>query len=152
VKCAHVVEALGFDACVDHHAPDFEAALAAATPDGVDVSFENVGGPVMDAVLARLNPFARVVLCGLVSEYDAPEPYRPRRFTALLDQRVRLQGFIVTDHMERWPAVLAQLSAWVKDGSLRYHETVSEGLSSAPRALLGMLHGENLGKQLVRLV
>jgi len=151
-KCEHVVRELGFDACVDYRAPDFRDQLRAATPDGVDVSFENVGGPVMDTVLARLRPFARVALCGLVSQYNATEPYALKNIGALLTSRAKIHGFIVTDYMPRWPAALAALETWVAEGKLRYHETIAEGLASAPAAFLGMLRGENLGKQLVRLV
>ncbi len=150
-KCAHVVEELGFDACVDHRAPDFERALAEATPNGIDVDFENVGGPVMDAVFRRLNLFARVPLCGLVSQYDREEPEGPRSFAQLLSMRVALRGFIVSDHADRWPEAQAELARLVRGGELRYRETIAEGLESAPRAFIGMLRGENLGKQLVRL-
>lgn len=151
-KCAHVVDALGFDACVDHRAPDFEQALERATPHGIDVDFENVGGRVMDAVFRRLNQFARVPLCGLVAQYDRAEPEGPRSFAQLLSSRVSLRGFIVTDHMDRWPAALEELARLVREGELRWHETIAHGLESAPRAFIGMLRGENLGKQLVRLV
>ena len=151
-KCAHVVRDLGFDACVDHRAVDFAAELAAATPSRVDVSFENVGGPVMDAVLARLNPFARVALCGLVSQYNETQPYGLRNAAALLVNRVRLEGFIVSDRLERWPEALASLGAGVQSGQLRSFETVAHGLASAPEAFVAMLRGENLGKQLVKLV
>ena len=150
-KCEHVVRDLGFDACVDHRGEDFAARLAAATPSGVDVYFENVGGEVLDAVLPRLNPFARIPLCGIVSQYNASAPYGVKNFGALLTQRVRLQGFIVSDHMHRWPAALAQLGAWVAEKKLVYRESVAEGLASAPRAFIGMLRGENLGKQLVKV-
>jgi len=149
-KCAHVVEDLGFDACVDYRDPAFVDRLREATPNGVDVSFENVGGPVMDAVLARLAPFARIPLCGLISEYDGAGAGL-RNYPMLLTQRVRVQGFIITDHLDVWPSALSELAALVRQGKLRYHETVVEGLEQAPRALIGLLHGENLGKQIVRL-
>lgn len=150
-KCAIAVSELGFDACVDHRAPDFEAQLAAATPRGIDVDFENVGGPVMDAVFRRLNPFARVALCGLVSQYQATTPYGVTSFHSLLVNRARVQGFIVTDHLDRWPEALAALTALAEDGRLRWRETIAEGLRAAPRALIGVLRGENVGKQLVRV-
>jgi hypothetical protein len=150
-KCALAVRELGFDACVDHRAPDFEARLAEATPGGIDVDFENVGGPVMDAVFRRLNPFARVALCGLVSQYEQTAPYGVTSFQSLLVNRVRVQGFIVSDHLDRWPAALAGLGALVAEGKLRWRETVVDGLRAAPRALMGVLRGENLGKQLVRV-
>lgn len=151
-KCAWAVRELGYDACIDYKSEEFAEALAIATPKGVDVDFENVGGPVMDAVLARLNPFARIALCGLVSQYNAVEPYGVKNFQSLLTNRVRLQGFIVSEHMDKWPAALDQLAAWVSEGTLRYRETIAEGLRNAPRAFIGMLRGENLGKQLVKLV
>lgn len=149
-KCAHVVDALGFDACVDYRDASFVDRLREATPNGVDVSFENVGGPVMDAVLARLNPFARVVLCGLISEYDGPGPGL-RNYPMLLTQRVRVQGFIISDHLEVWPAALGELGELVAAGRLRAHESFVDGLERAPDALIGLLAGENLGKQLVRI-
>jgi NADPH-dependent curcumin reductase CurA len=150
-KCDYVVHELGFDACVDYRAADFAQLLRAATPEGVDVSFENVGGPVMDAVLARLNNRARIPLCGLVSQYNATEPYGLKNAASLLSNRAKLQGFIVTDHLEQWPKALADLAQWVTEGKIRYHETVARGILDAPRAFLGMLRGENLGKQLVEL-
>ena len=151
-KCDHVVRELGFDACVDYRAPDFREALQAAVPNGVDVSFENVGGPVMEAVIEELNEFARVPLCGLVSQYNAVEAYGFKSLPVLLWKRVKLQGFIVSDRMQRWPAALADLERWVSAGKIRYRETVTEGITNAPRAFLGMLRGENLGKQIVKLV
>ncbi len=150
-KCAYVTGELGFDACVDYKSPDFGALLKKATPDGIDVYFENVGGAVLDAVLPRLNTFARVPLCGLVSQYNATEPYGVKNFTMLLLSRVKVQGFIVSDHMDRWPAALADLAGWWLEGKLRGRETIAEGLRSAPAAFLGMLRGDNVGKQLVRL-
>jgi NADPH-dependent curcumin reductase CurA len=150
-KCDYVVEELGFDACVDYRSPDFRDALRAATHGGVDVCFENVGGEVFDAVLARLNPFARVALCGLVSQYNATEPYGVKSFASLLVNRVKLQGFIVSDHLDRWPVALRELTSWVVEGKVRYKETIAEGLRDAPRAFIGMLKGENIGKQLVKL-
>jgi len=150
-KCAYVTDELGFDACVDYKSPDFGAHLKKATPDGIDVYFENVGGQVLDAVLPRLNTFARIPLCGLVSQYNATEPYGVKGFAALLVSRVKLQGFIVSDHMDKWPAALADLAGWYLEGKLRGRETVALGLRSAPAAFLGMLRGDNVGKQLVRL-
>jgi len=149
-KCAHVVDELGFDACVDYRAPDFAEQLANATPKGIDVDFENVGGPVMDAVLARLNTFARITLSGHISSYDGAG-YGLKNYPALLTNRVRLHGFIISDHMAYWPSAREELATLVASDKLRYRETVAEGIENAPRAFLGMLRGENLGKQLVRL-
>jgi NADPH-dependent curcumin reductase CurA len=150
-KCDYVVKELGFDACIDHRAGDLDGALAAATPKGIDVYFENVGGPLLDAVLLRCNPFARIALCGMVSQYNATERYGVKNLMMAVAMRIRLQGFIVSDHMERWPEALRQLAQWVRDGKLIYRETVTEGLDNAPRAFIGMLRGENFGKQLVKI-
>lgn len=151
-KSRYVVEELGFDACVDYKAGRLREELTDATPDGVDVYFENVGGPILDTVLRRLNPFSRIPLCGVISQYDTSEPYGVRNFGVLLWNRVKLQGFIISDHMEYWPGALADLQRWIRDGSIRYRETIAEGLESAPAAFIGLLEGRNLGKQLVRLI
>ncbi|MDF2697857.1 MAG: putative oxidoreductase YncB [Labilithrix sp.] len=151
-KCEHAVSELGFDACIDYRSPDFENALRTAVPNGVDIDFENVGGPIMDLVISLMNPFARVPLCGLVSQYNETEPYALKNVAALLWKRVKMQGFIVSDHMDRWPKALADLEAWVAEGKIRYQETVAHGIENAPQAFLGMLRGKNLGKQIVKLV
>jgi NADPH-dependent curcumin reductase CurA len=149
-KCRYVVEELGFDACVDYRG-NLREELAAATPNGIDIYFENVGGQVLEEVARRLNPFARIPLCGLVSQYNETRPHGLDNLSALLTNRVRLQGFIVSDHMDRWPAALSELGQLVRDGKLKYHQTVVEGLANAPRAFIGLLKGENLGKMLVKL-
>jgi NADPH-dependent curcumin reductase CurA len=150
-KCDHVVRELGFDACVDYKAGNLAGDLAAVTPDGIDVYFENVGGDVFDAVLPRLNPFARVPLCGLVSQSNEVAPRGIPAMRPFLVNRIKLQGFICSDRMERWPEALAQIERWVIEGRIKFHETIAEGLANAPRAFIGMLKGENLGKQIVRL-
>lgn len=150
-KCDFVTGELGFDACVDHRDPALKARLREATPDGIDVYFENVGGPLLDLVLARLNTFARIPLCGLVSQYNATEPYGVKNFGALLTNRVSLRGFIISDHMDRWPQALAELGAHVVEGRIKYRESIAKGLESAPAAFIGMLEGKNFGKQLVEL-
>lgn len=150
-KCEYVTRALGFDACLDHHDPALEDRFREATPNGVDVYFENVGGRILDMVLARVNPFARIPLCGLVSQYNATEPYGVKGFAALLMNRVTLQGFIISDHMDRWPAALGELGGHVAEGRIKYRESIAEGLERAPAAFIGMLEGKNFGKQLVRL-
>jgi NADPH-dependent curcumin reductase CurA len=150
-KCRYVVEELGFDACVDYKAPDFGTALAAATPDGVDVLFENVGGPVMDAAIGRLNDFARIAFCGNVSQYNETEPYGLKRVRDLLMRRVTLQAFVIADRRDYWPAALADLTRWRAEGRLRGREDVAEGLENAPAAFVRMLTGGNLGKQLVHI-
>ncbi|KAB8140579.1 NADP-dependent oxidoreductase [Chloroflexia bacterium SDU3-3] len=150
-KCAYVVERLGFDACVDYKAENFREALAAAVPNGIDVYFENVGGDVLDAVLEHLNVFARIPFCGMISQYNEADPRGFRGMRRLLSQRVKLQGFIVGDHLDRWPTALAELAKAVASGEIAYDETVAEGIRNAPSAFIGMLKGKNLGKQLVKL-
>jgi NADPH-dependent curcumin reductase CurA len=151
-KCEYVTRELGFDACVDYKAGKLDDDLREATPKGIDVYFENVGGAVLDAVLKRLNAFARVPLCGLVSQYNVTAPYGVTNFASLLTNRVKLEGFIISERMPRWPEALGALGGWVAEGKLRYKETIAEGLRSAPEAFLGMLRGENLGKQIVKIV
>jgi NADPH-dependent curcumin reductase CurA len=146
-----VVKALGFDACIDHRAGDFRDQLAAATPKGIDVYFENVGGGILDEILLRLNAFARIPLCGLISQYNATEPYGVRNVFALLANRATLRGFIVSDHLDRWPVALAELAQGVAQGKIKYRETVTQGLENAPKAFIGLLKGENFGKQVVKL-
>lgn len=150
-KCDYAVRELGFDVCLDHRAPDLEQALRGATPAGVDIYFENVGGPIFDLVLARLNPFARIPLCGLISDYNATEPYRVRNTASLLVNRVTLRGFIISDYMDVWPKAMAELAEHVASGRLKLRESVTEGLASAPAAFIGLLEGKNFGKALVHL-
>jgi NADPH-dependent curcumin reductase CurA len=150
-KCDHVTADLGFDACVDYKAGRLRDDLQAAAPQGIDVDFENVGGEVLDAVLPLMNPHSRITVCGLVSQYNAAEPYGVRNLRSVLVNRIRVQGFIVSDRMELWPRALEQLGGWVAEGRIKYHETIAHGLENAPRAFIGMLRGEHLGKQLVKL-
>jgi Putative NADP-dependent oxidoreductases len=150
-KCNYVVNELGLDACVDYKAGHLKEDLAQATPDGIDVYFENVGGEILDAVLERLNAFARIPLCGLISQYNAVEPRGVQNFGALLTNRVKLQGFIVGEFMQYWPQALQELSELVRNGQLKYRENIVEGLDNAPKAFIGLLKGENFGKQLVKL-
>lgn len=150
VKCDHVVRELGLDACVDHRSPTFRDDLAAAAPAGIDVVFENVGGKVLEAALSLANPSGRVALCGLIAGYGG-EDIALRNVRAILTRRLLVQGFIVSDHMDAWPEALRELGRHVAAGRIRYRETVAHGLESAPRAFIGMLRGENLGKQLVKL-
>lgn len=153
-KCAYVKDELGFDDCVDYKlhkdAKSLSAALKAACPDGIDGYFENVGGMVLDAVLQRTNAFARIALCGMIAGYDgAPLPLaNPSIF---LINRIKLEGFIVSEHMEVWPEALAELGSLVASGKLRPRESVAKGLAAAPEAFLGLLKGKNFGKQLVQL-
>jgi NADPH-dependent curcumin reductase CurA len=150
-KCAYVVDALGFDACVDYKAGQLLADLKSATPDGVDGVFENVGGAVFDTTLTRMNAFSRIALCGLIAGYSGQElPITNLR--SLLLNRIMLQGFIVTEHMDCWARGLAELGALVTAGQLTYRETIADGLDAAPAAFIGLLQGHNFGKQLVRLI
>jgi NADPH-dependent curcumin reductase CurA len=150
-KCNYVVNTLGFDACVDYKAGNLEGDLAAATPGGVDAIFENVGGAVFDAALARTNAFARVALCGLIAGYSGEDiPLRNARL--LLTNRINLQGFIVTEHMDLWPQGLSELGGLVATGKLQFRESVADGLARAPEAFMGLLKGKNFGKQLVKLI
>ena len=150
-KCDYVVKELGFDACVDYKADAFESRLREATPDGIDIYFENVGGRVLDVVLPLLNAFARIPFCGYVSEYDNPAAYGVQRLRSLLVSRARLQAFIISEHLEIWDEALAELSSWLLGGKINYKESIAMGLESAPAAFIGMLQGRNLGKQLVKL-
>jgi hypothetical protein len=150
-KCRYVVEELGFDACVDYKAGRLAEDLAAATPKGIDIYFENVGGEILDQVLRRLNAFARIPLCGLISQYNLTEPYGIKNIGSLLANRVKLQGFIVSDHFARWPAALADLAQWVGEGRIKYRESVVKGLRNAPATFIGLLSGKNFGKQLIEL-
>jgi NADPH-dependent curcumin reductase CurA len=151
-KCRYVVDALGFDACVDYKAGHLRDDLKAALPHGVDALFENVGGEIFDALLARTNAFARVALCGMIADYNTTEPYGMKNIRAVLVNRLKLQGFIVSEHLQDWPAALCELGGLVAAGRLRWRESVAQGLESAPEAFIGMLKGRNLGKQLVKLV
>jgi NADPH-dependent curcumin reductase CurA len=150
-KCAWVREGLGFDACVDYKAGNLYDDLRAACPDGVHVHFENVGGVVLDTVLRLMNPFSRLVLCGLVSDYNATEPYGLKNIRAVLVNRIRMQGMIVFDWADRYGEALAGLAALHDSDRLKVRESVVDGLERAPEALIGLLRGRNFGKQLVRL-
>ncbi len=154
-KCRYVTEELGFDACIDYkqHADaiSLSKALKQACPDGIDGYFENVGGMVMDAVMLRMNAFSRIALCGMISGYDG-QPIPMSYPQLMLTNRMRVQGFIVSEHMEVWPEALKELGALVGSGKLRPRETIAQGLESAPEAFLGLLRGRNFGKQLVKLV
>jgi NADPH-dependent curcumin reductase CurA len=154
-KCRHVVDQLGFDACVDHHAADWRAQLDAATPDGIDVDFENVGGEIMDHVLMRLNVGARIPLCGMISQYNAEgggrHPIGQEGIVQLIMQRATMTGFLVLDHADRFDEAIAELATLLGEGRLRYDETIVEGLETAPAALSRLFDGTNTGKLIVRV-
>ncbi len=150
-KCAYVVDQLGFDACIDYKAGNLQADLAAATSNGIDAVFENVGGEIFDACLARMNPFGRIAVCGMIAGYngEAMALHNVRQF---LTMRLSLRGFIVAEHMEHWPEGLKELGTLVATGKLQFRESVAQGLPSAPEAFMGLLKGKNFGKQLVKLI
>jgi len=149
-KCAYVVQALGFDACIDYKAGNVAADLAAAAPDGIDALFENVGGEGFDAALPLMNAFGRIALCGLVAGYNGEE-FNVRNMRFLLTSRLTARGFIITEHMDLWQQGLREMADLVASGAIQYRETVAHGLASAPDAFIGLLKGRNFGKQLVKL-
>ena len=154
-KCQYAVDELGFDACIDYKlhssAASLSKAVAEACPNGIDGYFENVGGMVLDAVLPRMNAFGRIAVCGMIAGYDG-QPL-PLSYPALiLTQRLKVQGFIVSEHMEVWPEALSELGTLVATGKLRARESIAQGIAAAPEAFLGLLKGKNFGKQLVKLV
>jgi NADPH-dependent curcumin reductase len=153
-KCRYATDELGFDACIDYKqhldAASLSSAISAACPDGISGHFENVGGMVLDAVLPLMNAFGRIALCGMIAGYDG----KPVPLTApslILMSRLRIQGFIVSEHPEVWPEALKELATLVASGKLRPRESVAHGLASAPEAFLGLLKGKNFGKQVVKL-
>jgi NADPH-dependent curcumin reductase CurA len=150
-KCRYVVEELGFDACVDHRAPDFAHQLEAACPAGIDIYFENVGGAVQRAVWPLLNDFARIPVCGLIAQYSATTPMPGLDMFSVLRRRLTLRGFIVTDFAAKQDDFLREASEWARGGCLKYREDVVEGLENAPAAFLGLLQGKNFGKLLVKV-
>ena len=153
-KCDHVVGELGFDACVDYRAGHLEEDLRAACPDGIDVYFENVGGAVLDAVVPLLNPGSRVPICGFISAYNArsaSEVRSPFEVLGALEPPPIHRFFLVMEWIEEYPEAITALAGWIKEGKLAYRETIAEGLENAPRAFIGLLRGENLGKQLVKI-
>jgi NADPH-dependent curcumin reductase CurA len=154
-KCKYAVDELGFDACVDYKlhkdAASLSKALKEACPNGIDGYFENVGGMVLDAVLLRMNAFGRIAVCGMIAGYDG-QPL-PMSYPALiLTNRLKVQGFIVSEHMEVWPEALKELGTLVGTGKLRPRESIAQGIAAAPQAFIGLLKGKNFGKQLVKLI
>ena len=154
-KCRYVVEELGFDACVDYKLhSDLKAlstALKDACPGGIDGYFENVGGVILDAVMLRMNAFGRMAFCGMISGYNG-QPIPMTYPQLILQSRLKVEGFIVSEHMEVWPEALKELGGMVATGKMKFRESVAQGIESAPEAFLGLLKGKNFGKQLVKLV
>lgn len=151
-KCRHVVEDLGFDACIDYKAGPIGEALADAVPDGVDIYYDNVGGEILETVLDHTNDGARVPICGQISQYNEDSPSGLRNVHLLLDRSIKMEGFRIGSYLDRRDYALDQLLQWWRDGKLRYRETVSEGFESAPAALISMLSGGNYGKQIVTVI
>ncbi len=149
-KCRYVVDELGFDACIDYKAGKLREDLKAATPEGIDCLFENVGGEIFDTLLAHMKPFSRIALCGLIAQYNSA-PYPMKNIRAVLINRIRMQGFIVFDDLSRWPPALQELAGHIASGRIKYRESVADGLAAAPAALISLLKGGNFGKQLVKL-
>ena len=150
-KCRYVTDELGFDACLDHRAADLGAALDAACPKGIDVYFENVGGAVQRAVYPRLNDFGRMIMCGMIAEYNDVEPRPGPSLVAAVRKRLKIQGFIVSDHAHLRPEYLAMAAPLVRSGALKYREDIIEGIDNAPTAFIGLLQGKNFGKLIVKL-
>jgi NADPH-dependent curcumin reductase CurA len=153
-KCGWVTGTLGFDACVDHKRhgdlASMTAALREAAPRGIDGYFDNVGGLVLDGVMATMNDHGRIAVCGMIAGYNGA-PMAMANPMLILRSRLLIQGFIVSERMELWPAALKELAEGVASGRLKYRETIAEGLASAPEAFVGLLRGRNFGKQLVKL-
>jgi hypothetical protein len=150
-KCEYVVRELGFDACVDHKAGRIAEDLAAACPKGVDIYFDNVGGPILDAMLPLTTMFSRIIVCGTISDHGAKEPYGYRNLRSVLVNRIRMQGMLVYDWKSRNAEALVGLGKLLAEGKLKYRESIAEGLDNAPQAFVSMLGGGNFGKQLVKL-
>lgn len=155
-KCRYVVDELGFDVCLDHREPDLPEHLKSACPDGIDIYYENVGGPVFEAVFPLLNNFARIPVCGLIAWYNEPGPFEgPDRLPVLMQnilfKRLTFRGFIVSDFNPQLPDFLNDVSGWLLDGKVKYREDVTKGLENAPKRLIGLLKGENFGKTLIQV-
>jgi NADPH-dependent curcumin reductase CurA len=150
-KCDYVVKELGFDACVNYKTQDVYAALKDACPKGIDIYFDNVGGDVLKAVLKLINQNARIPLCGIISQYNATELPPGPNLAPILVNRALIKGFIVSDHLDRFPDFLRDCTQWVASGQLKYREDVVDGLDNAPRAFIGLLRGANFGKLVVKV-
>jgi NADPH-dependent curcumin reductase len=150
-KCDYVVKELGLDACVDYKDGNFERALKQACAGGVDVYFDNVGGPILDVVLPLMNVASRLVVCGTIADYNADEPYAVKNWRSILVNRIHVQGMIVLDWTGRYGEALQALVAAYAQGRLKTRESVVEGIENAPQGLIGLLKGDNFGKQLVKL-
>jgi NADPH-dependent curcumin reductase CurA len=149
-KCAYAIKELGYDACFDHKSPNFAAELTAALPDGIDGLFENVGGEPFQLAMRRINDFARIAICGLIASYEGALTTLPDMRIFLI-KRFKMEGFIVSDHMDLWPKAIGELVSLAAAKKLTWRETIREGLENTPQALIDLLHGQNFGKMLVRV-
>jgi NADPH-dependent curcumin reductase CurA len=152
-KCDFAVKELGYDACFNHtKRRDYDAVLKELCPKGIDVNFENVGGPIFHAVFKAMNNFGRMAMCGAISEYQdtTPRPGPDKMFT-IIQRRLEIKGFIISDHMQSMGEFVREVGGWIKEGKIRYRETVVEGLDNAPKAFMGLLKGENFGKLVVKI-
>ena len=149
-KCAYAIKELGYDACVDHKSPNFAAQLTAALSDGIDGLFENVGGEPFQLAMGRINDFARIAICGLIASYEGALTTLPDMRIFLI-KRFKMEGFIVSDHMDLWPKAIGELVSLAAAKKLTWRETIREGLENTPQALIDLLHGQNFGKMLVRI-
>ena len=152
-KVDYLMSALGFDAAFNYKTvTDYSAKLREVCPNGIDVYFDNVGGAITDAVFGVINRHARISICGQISQYNLEKPEMgPRLLWVLLVKQARAEGFLVPQFMDRWPDGIKQMAAWLREGKMRYHEDIEQGIENAPRAFIGMLKGKNLGKQLVKI-
>jgi NADPH-dependent curcumin reductase CurA len=151
-KVAHLTDELGFDQAFNYRDGEVNALLAAAAPEGIDVYFDNVGGEHLEAAIFAMHDFGRIALCGAISMYNATSaPAAPRNLALSVARRLTLRGFIVTDHADRFPDFVREVGGWLREGKLRYRETVVEGIENAPEAFIGLLRGENVGKMVVKL-
>jgi hypothetical protein len=151
-KCRWITEELGFDAAINYKTEPVQERLKTHCPDGIDVYFENVGGEILDAVLSLINVRARIVICGLISQYNAKEPVPgPYNFRAILTQRARVEGFIILDYRDRFMEAFEALGRWLAEGKLHYRVDVIDGLENAPRALNKLFDGSNKGKLIVKV-
>jgi hypothetical protein len=149
-KCAYAIKELGYDACVDHKSPNFAAELTAALPGGIDGLFENVGGEPFQLAMGRINDFARIAICGLIASYEGALTTLPDMRIFLI-KRFKMEGFIVSDHMDLWPNAIGELVSLASAKKLIWRETIRDGLENTPQALIDLLHGQNFGKMLVRV-
>jgi NADPH-dependent curcumin reductase CurA len=151
-KVAYIKDELGFDAAFNYKtATSLPGALSAVSPNGIDVYFENVGGAMLEAVLLQLNPHARIIACGMISQYNLEQPEGVKNLGTMVGNKVKMQGFIVSDHMDLQPEFFAEMSGWLAGGKIKYRESITQGVENAPAAFIGMLKGENFGKQVVQI-